>query len=35
MIFGPVPLGWIVGFPLVGALAYWAVLKLLAPELGD
>jgi hypothetical protein len=31
---GPGPL-WCFGFPLIGALAYWAVLKKLAPELGE
>jgi hypothetical protein len=31
---GPAPL-WCFGFPLAGALAYWAVLRQLAPELAE
>jgi len=31
---GPGPL-WCFGFPLLGALTYWIVLKRLAPDLGE
>lgn len=30
---GPGPL-WCFGFPMIGALAYWTALRLLAPQLG-
>lgn len=33
-VYGRGPL-WCFGFPLVGALAYWAVLKRMAPELDE